>query len=282
MRLVESRRLYHHIIAFLKSKTRQFIENQGYVVDGVVAPCGAGKSTLYKVVNLQLWHVEVAKVYSQEDVGDEDALRETKRSIAAEILAVKNGELHQPQLHPHLVAYHIIEFSHITLPTKSIAFVLPFYPITLEEVLDAYHDNPLPAKLVRQLKDQMLSALERIFTCGYSHSDLKPGNIMLKNSAVEGEAHFVLIDCGSVVQLGLKAAENTRGYGLGSNLYSLTRHYDLCCLLVTLGRCFLHGFRVEFAKCTSVTSFKGELEKSDLTEHVAICEDVLKLLEAIV
>lgn len=139
------------------------------------------------------------------------------------------------------------------------ALMMPLYNWSLAEILVCFHANPLPLGLFKLIALGLLSAGAEFQAKNYSHSDIKPNNIMMSGLMP------VVIDFGAVVPLGSSIIEHTPFYALDANHEVVTPEFDLFCIVTTLMRCFVPMFelqkrtKVEMIAFIDKFSFKSEL-----------------------
>jgi len=226
--ILEARALVKNIVNTLKSKTTQAMRREGYVFDGLLGHTGGGKALLYHMIKVDTGEVVCGKVYS---VGVD-----TEAGISAEVST--SEAVHAMTTNPHIVKYsEKIDFAHHTQSEKRmVALVMPLYEMSLATVLEAFDAHPLPHGMFTKVVNTVLAAASTLRRLDLAHCDIKPENIMLRNTA------FTVIDLGSVVKLNSEAREYTHGYYLDSTVHKVSPEFDLNCILTTLVRCSIPEF----------------------------------------
>lgn len=149
----------------LSGSIRWMIAEKGYVFDGLLGPSGLSKSLLYRVIECSSFNVLCAKVCLEIT----DAQKEMSWS---EIL-------HHNQENQYIVRYKSLSVSHLHLISTSLALLMPLFPISLENAIEAYFDQPFRPEIFKKLAKGLLYATESFHLKGLSHCDIKPGNVMV-------------------------------------------------------------------------------------------------------
>lgn len=90
---------------------------------------------------------------------------------------------------------YIVESWYYRSAREELLVVMPLMPTTLEQLKELSNEN------VDQLWNQMKDALEDLHQQGFVHMDVKTQNI-----CIDSQGNFVLIDLGSVVEIGNKSS----------------------------------------------------------------------------
>lgn len=250
--------MFKLIKATLQSQTVKHFIKKGYVFDGLLAS-GSGNSLLYRVIEVSSYKIWCAKVYPNDSVNDFE--NETSSS----------NLIHHDSIKPNIVMYQVINFGHISTGTKCLALLMPLYPISLSDIIEANCDTPVPFHHFKNFAKSLILAGSYFQSCGLAHCDIKPGNIMID------DGQLVLIDLGAVCKLGDAISESTRFYCLNSNQLEVDPTFDLNCVIVTLVQCFVHAFEVKNrTRDTLGSELKDIISKNpDLYSYGQLC---LKLL----
>jgi hypothetical protein len=254
-----AKKILKSIRLVLADDTLQVMQARGYIFDGLLGPVAGGQAILYRVFNLETYQVCCCKVYLKSE--------EDQRAMDNEIMT--NSMIHRTGKKPNIASFDaVLEFRHSQRPVCSIALIMPFYSISLQEVLDA-HGSELDINHFKNIAKGLLAAGQCFEECGLSHCDIKPSNIMLEHGSP------VVIDFGSVVRLGSAVEEYTRFYALDAYSNPVGSDFDLNCIAVTLAKCFIPQFNVGHR---TRQQLKEELEKyrGNLVSYANICIEVLK------
>ena len=230
----DARDIYKKVHSVLHSQTiSNLLKEQGYVFDGIIGGAGGGRALLFNVIQERDFTVWVAKVYLLE--GNEDAIR--SEIFSSELI-------HSGKTCPFIVKYETtFKIIHVTVNYEpAMAFIMPLYSLSLATVLEAYNCMQFPIIRFEALHIFLVDCLERLKVCNIVHCDIKPENIMIDGAT----GKYVLIDFGSAIFAGNSVREFTPGYSLGASQGNGTPQFDINCCLVTLVRCAIPSFEVNY------------------------------------
>jgi serine/threonine protein kinase len=261
--------LYRKIRTTLRTKTLKIMKENGYIFDGLIGGNGGGKALLYNVIKDEDFKVFCGKVYLMDSENQSTIHNEISMSEYIH----KNGNF------PYIVQYSTtIPFNHhYTNNQKSIALIMPLYPLSLASVLEAYGEMPIPFTQFQTLVYCLLQSITHLRNLKLAHSDIKPENIMIDNSV--SPSIFVLIDLAAVTDFGKSATEYTPGYCLFESIYIVNENFDIMCILTTLVRCCCPNFVLKpGATFDEINSIINELNKPDTSSYFKEFEKVLSML----
>jgi serine/threonine protein kinase len=267
--IYNARQLYKKIRTTLRTKTIKIMKENGYIFDGLIGGNGGGKALLYNVIKDADFNVLCGKVYLIDS--------ENQPTIHNEVSM--SNYIHSNSKFPFIVKYSpIIEFyHHDTNNQKSIALIMPLYPLSLALVLEAYGEMPIPFTQFQTLVNCLLQSIEHLRSLKLAHCDIKPENIMIDNSV--SPSIFVLIDLGAVTEFGKEVKEYTPGYSLFESIFAVNENFDIMCILTTLVRCCCPNFDLKQSTTFEELNSKiNELNKPDTSSYYNKFEEVLKMI----
>lgn len=231
-------------------KRLQIATATGYYFDGQLSSSEgrARPCILYRVVTPS-GRIGVAKVYFSDEATSAQKEWELSRALAphealesregavgvahgagADTAGVSTRQSPAPRrlstAHP-LVLYE----ARLELDDDRVALCMPLYACTLQDLLrEAHGSHALPASFLLRVADAVEAALSLLHGQGFAHCDVKPDNIMLRES---GEP--VLIDLGSATQFGHEIKEGApQPFILDCDTTSATAQLDRVCLATSL------------------------------------------------
>ena len=178
------RNLLKSVDCVLMTQTIGFMISQvGYVFDGLIGSTGLSNALLYRVFKCNP-PVEVlcAKVYLEEEKALDEAL--------------VSSVIHDPNPKAGVVHYNSITVKHIHINQESIALLMPLYHASLEDVLEAFQNYPLPFAYFNVLAKGILAAVSHFHSKNYCHCDIKPANVMVSAFLLKYQSMYqVLFVC---------------------------------------------------------------------------------------
>jgi serine/threonine protein kinase len=240
LRAEEARAILQFARSKIKSATQKAIgEHHSIYLDGSLnVSSGQTKSSMYYAFS-ESGTVLVAKVYNGN-----------KESFLREV------EVNQAVDHKNLVKF-VKTFS-IQDDARHI-IIMPFFP---RSVADWYtQDSILPLTAVIIIARSCFDALCHMHSKRFCFADLKPSNIMLRNSE---PSYATLVDYGATTRIGSPVIEYTQSYCLDADTRTATEHLDWICLGTTLAQ--IRGFHIfSFDKAADLVD---EVDRSSQDDHL--------------
>jgi hypothetical protein len=237
-------------------KRLQIATATGYYFDGQLSSSEgrARPCILYRVVT-PAGRVGVAKVYFATEAAAAHKEWELSRALApsemraaGDVAAAATSAATRehdattaaaPQQLPLGGTHPLVHYeARLELDNNRVALCMPLFACTLHDLLrEAHGGHTLPASLLLRVADAMEAALSLLHGYNIAHCDVKPDNIMLRES---GEP--VLIDLGSATPFGQEIEEGAPlQFILDCDTTAATPLLDRVCLATTLWAAMHHG-----------------------------------------
>ena len=267
------RKLLKSVDCVLMTQTIAYmISQEGYVFDGLIGSTGLSNSLLYRVFKCNHpAQVFCAKVYLEEN--------------KARYEAFVSSMIHDPTPKAGIVKYICIQVKHIHIVQESMALLMPLYRASLEDVLEAFQNNPVPFDYFIKLAKVILAAVSHFHVNDLCHCDIKPANIMVSAIVLQylltilckldDDLSPVLIDFGAVIKFGETVREYTHFYRLDAELNSVGPEFDLNCVAVTLARCFFPSFELKHRSKAQMIDLLNNIQDDNLNSYVNVCVSIL-------
>eukprot|EP01080_Neovahlkampfia_damariscottae_P002588 gene2588-3549_t len=173
----------------------QTINIKGYKLISVLGEGGFG--TVYRAIsqkNGQYYAIKVMEAPNMDEI----------TTISSEISIMKKLE------HPNLVKIEQTFFQVVNKNLLKIYIVMELCDCSLDLFL-SIQESPIPNYLVLKWFVELLSALSMVHSKNIVHSDIKPGNIMLKKE-IDGDLCLKIGDFGAGIHLGDEGVSATPLY----------------------------------------------------------------------
>jgi len=202
--------VYNMLKAYIKTSTRKNLyTGYGYIFDGRISSCvGQQETSLYTVYRS-------SSVYCGKVFTNARASFELERDVAVRVQSIVPCES------------LIKVIKSIDIDAERKALIIDLYPRSASDYVNCHK---LSDEAVTKIGFCVLAAMIALHECGYSHCDIKPGNIMLCGAS--GKA--VLIDLGACVKMGSGVVQCTKPYPLDACDNPISPEFDLCCLASTI------------------------------------------------
>jgi serine/threonine protein kinase len=204
----EARSLFSSLKSIVTTtNAKKFASRHGYLFDGLITPPSSQAKTV-------LQYVIRDRVYCGK-IGDPSTLIREFDVMSS---------IHKRFSYCPTVLKAVDQFRFDLEGNESVCLVLPFYPISLVEIIDF----EVPDNFDIRVALCGLASIKAMNAVGICHGDIKPSNMMLDNNSDV----IVLIDFGAATRYGSEQIESSPYFPM--DVSDLSIEYDLTCLCSTI------------------------------------------------